>query len=142
MGRMYDIFLSHAWRFHEDWTRFSEVLDRADNFSWRNFSLPWYDPAFDPRSELGRRMVMQSLEAQVSPAHLVVVLNSVYETNSARAWVESEIELAKKHGIPIVGVPDFGKTELSEQVASFCTATLPWDWTKAVEAIKAHARSA
>ena len=27
--RIYDLFITHAWRYHDDWTRIGEMFDKA-----------------------------------------------------------------------------------------------------------------
>ena len=59
--------------------------------SWRNFSLPWHDPAMNANSEVGGRFIRDSLEAQIITVDAVVILASVYLSISARKWFEIEI---------------------------------------------------
>ena len=65
--RIYDLFITHAWRYHDDWTRVGEMFDKSLGDSWRNFSVPWYDPALDPNTEVGKRLVHRWLEQQIVP---------------------------------------------------------------------------
>lgn len=124
---MYDIFLTHAWRYHDDWSRFVALLDSMPSFEWRNFSLPWYDPAFDPRTPVGERLVMKSLEAQIAPAHCCILLSGVFQTGSARKWVDIELDLAKRHRKPVFAAPAHGSTEVPPEVARLADRVVPWD---------------
>lgn len=126
-GRVYDLFITHAWRYHDDWTRMGELLDHMPGLSWRNFSVPWYDPAMDPNTELGGRFVRRWLEQQIVPVCGVILLSSVYSSKSARKWVELEIELARKHQKPIVGVPAYGEEITSPEALSRVDVACPWD---------------
>ena len=137
---MFDIFLTHAWRYHDNWNSFVELLDSVPGFEWRNFSLPWYDPAFDPRTSLGLKMVTRSLEAQITPVHCVIVLSSVFETKSARAWVDREIDIARAHNKHIIGVPELGKDEVPQEVRDVVDQVVPWDGGAVVEMIAGGAR--
>lgn len=125
--QVYDIFITHAWRYHDDWTRMGDLLDRAMGESWRNFSVPWYDPALDPNTELGNRLVHRWLEQQIVPACGIILLSSVYDNKSARRWVELEAKLAREHGKPIIGVATFGQQEMSPGAAAMVDAVCPWD---------------
>ena len=84
--RIYDLFITHAWRYHDDWTRVGEMFDKLLGDSWRNFSVPWYDPALDPNTEVGKRLVHRWLEQQIVPTCGVILLSSVYENKSAQKW--------------------------------------------------------
>jgi len=132
----YDIFLTHAWRYHDDWNRFVSLLDGVEGFEWRNFSLPWYDPAFDPRTPVGERMVLKSLEAQIAPAHCCIVLASVFETRSARQWVDLEIGIARRLGKPLLGAPPHNGTSLPAELEQLIDRVIPWEGAAAVRTIK------
>ena len=108
--RIYDLFITHAWRYHDDWTRVGEMFDKFLGDFWRNFSVPWYDPALDPNTEVGKRLVHRWLEQQIVPTCGVILLSSVYENKSAQKWVVLEVELARKYQKRIVGLPTFGTT--------------------------------
>jgi len=138
--RTYDVFISHAWRYHDDWNRLGEVLNTVSGFRWRNFSVPWYDPALDPNTELGSRLVGQWLESQIIPADTVFFLDSVYAVKSARKWLDRELAVARAHGKPVFALPTFGETGVSDIVARLADAVLPWDAKVLVWAIRDGAR--
>ena len=123
----YDIFLTHAWRFHDDWTRFSELLDKTPGITWRNFSLPWHDPAMNANTEVGGRFIRDFLESQIIPVHGVVLLTGVYAINSARRWFDMEVEMARKHNKPLIGIPAIGEKTVPDDVSSLCDACCEWD---------------
>ena len=136
--RMYDLFISHAWRYHDDWTRMGELLDGCPGLKWRNFSVPWYDPAMDPNTEVGGRFVHRWLEQQIVPACGVILLSSVWANKSARKWVELELDLARKHGKPVVAVPPFGEAEVPADAAARADAVCGWEPHDIVKAFDAR----
>jgi hypothetical protein len=79
--KLYDLFLTHAWRYHDDWTRMAEMLDHCDGVKWRNFSVPWHDPAMDANTEVGGRSIRNWLESQIVP----VALNSLAASFASEA---------------------------------------------------------
>jgi hypothetical protein len=135
--RMYDLFITHAWRYHEDWTRAGELFDRFLGGSWRNFSVPWYDPGLDPNTEVGSRLVRRWLEQQIVPIYGVVLLSSVYDNQSARKWVLLEVELARKYNKRIVGLPHFGAETMSEGAASLVDVQCAWDAKQIIDTLDA-----
>lgn len=124
---MYDLFITHAWRYHDDWKRMVDLLNTNGVRSWRNFSLPWYDPALDARTEDGGRIVRWNLESQVIPSHAVILLSSVYDQTGARKWLDFEIEMARKHGKAIIAVPIWGETQVPAAVAAVADFVVGWD---------------
>lgn len=123
----YDLFITHAWRFHDDWNRMAEMMDAAPGIVWRNFSLPWHDPAMDPRTEVGGKFIRSFLETQIIPVKCVVFLAGVYEVNSTRRWLDLELEMARQHGKPVLALPALDATEVPEEVAALCDASSTWD---------------
>lgn len=125
--RVYDLFITHAWRYHDDWTRVAEMFDKAFGDSWRNFSVPWYDPALDANTDVGKQLVHRWLEQQIIPATGVIFLSSVYANKSAQKWVLLEVELARKHQKRIIGLPTFGSSEMPAEAAALVDAQCRWD---------------
>lgn len=137
MGKLkcYDIFLTHAWRFHDDWSKFSKLLDGNPGITWRNFSLPWHDPAIKAYTESGGRFIRDFLEGQIIPVHCVVLLTGVHEINSARRWLDMEVEIARKYNKPLIGVPAFGEKTVPNEISSLCDACCEWDVMQLVSTI-------
>ncbi len=133
--RIYDLFITHAWRYHDDWIRVGEMFDRFLGDSWRNFSVPWYDPALDPNTEVGNRLVHRWLEQQISPTCGVILLSSVYENKAARKWVVLEVDLGRKYQKRIVGLPTFGGVEMAPEAAMLADVQCSWDANEIITAI-------
>ena len=132
---MYDLFITHAWRYHEDWSRVADMLDNLSGLSWRNFSVPWHDPAMDPNSQVGGTFIRDFLESQIIPVHGVILLAGVYAVKSARRWLDLELEMARKHGKPIVGIPPMGENTVPDNVAALCDRTAGWDASAIISAL-------
>lgn len=105
-----------------------DLLDSVPNLRWRNFSLPWYDPAFPPHTMLGDRIVRERLEGQVRPAAAVILLCGVYERPSCREWLDLELAIARHHGKPVIALPPRGKDpDLHPGMADMADAVCAWD---------------
>lgn len=130
---LYDIFISHSWRYHDDWIKMGELFDQAEDIHWRNFSVPWHDPAMNPNSEVGGNFIRNWLESQIIPVHGFILLNSVYEQKSSRKWVEMEVEMARKHQKPIVSVPTFGEETVSPEVREMSDNVASWDCREIID---------
>lgn len=126
-GRRYDLFVTHAWRYHEDWARLVELLDGAPGLGWRNFSVPWYDPALDVRTESGGAAVRGLLEGQIAPVHAVILLDGVHRAGSARKWIDLELAFARRLRKPIVAVPPLDCGPVSAEALAAADAVAPWD---------------
>lgn len=137
---MYDLFISHAWRNNDEWDRFVDLLNGSSELEWRNFSLPWYDPAFDPRTPIGEKIILKSLEDQIIPSHCIFMLSGVFSSKSSLPWLEKEIEIARDHDKPIIAVPSVESGEVLEPIREAATKTISWETDEAVAAIKELAK--
>lgn len=133
---MHDLFITHAWRYHEDWKRMVELLNTNGLRSWRNFSLPWFDPALNPHTEEGRRVVRWNLETQIIPSKAVILLTSVFQQTGSRKWLDIEIEMARKHRKPIIAVPSWGEHQVPDDVAAVADRVVDWDLAALLDAIE------
>ena len=124
--KTYDLFISHAWRYHQDWNKICALLDQAPGLAWRNFSLPWHDPAMSPNSAVGGTFIRNFLETQIIPVQGVILLAGVYAIKSAQGWLDLEIEFARKHNKPIVAVPALEETVVPYEIGSLCDISADW----------------
>lgn len=130
MPRTRDLFISHAWRYHDDWSRLSALLDAHDPYAWRNFSLPWFDPALNPATHSGGETLRWSLESQIIPAHAMILLSSVFAQQGSRKWIDFEVAMARKHSKPILALPVWGEPEVPSEVADIADVVAAWDVEK------------
>lgn len=135
MTPVYDIFITHAWRYHEDWSLLAEMLDNLAELKWRNFSLPWHDPAMEPNSEVGGKFIRDFLETQIIPACGVVFLSGVYAIKSARRWLDLELEMARTYNKPVIGLPAIGEAEVPEELRPLCDGCTTWDAKAVISAL-------
>ena len=103
---MIDCFITHVWRQSEQWVTFENFLYNDKLIKWRNFSLPWHDPALKVGSGLGQKLVMKNLTNQILPTDIFFLLESLYEKKSNLFWLNFQIDVAKKNNIPIILVPE------------------------------------
>jgi hypothetical protein len=137
-----DLFLTHAWRYHDDWKRMVDVLNTQGLRAWRNFSLPWYDPALDPRTPEGGQIVCRHLETQIIPCDAVLLLSGVYQQPGCRKWVDMEVEMAHRHGKPIIAIPAIGAPEPAAEVRALADAAVGWDAIAIMEMTRQYKRNA
>ena len=99
-----DVFLSHAWRFHPEWTLLSGIIERNFSNLVRNFSLPWHDPAISPSSEYGNGFLTRQIEVQIMPVEFVFMITELFDTASNMKWLEKELDFAKNHSKQVIYV--------------------------------------
>jgi hypothetical protein len=130
-----DLFIVHAWRYHPDWKRMVDLLNAYAVRRWRNFSLPWYDPALDPRTPEGGRIVRWNLESQIIPAHAVLFLAGVWREPGTHKWLDFELDMARKHQKPVLAVPAWGEELIPDDLGSRVDIVVGWDAATIFQAV-------
>lgn len=138
MKPVYNVFVTHAWRYHADWTKALEMLETDPSVAWRNFSIPWHDPAFDANTPLGKARLHEWLESQIRPADVILFLDGVYTAKSTRRWLALEIEIGRQLGKLILALPDMHEGTVRDEVAALCDDVISWDTKALAGAIKKH----
>ena len=126
----YYLFVSHAWRYNEEYVRFVNLLDSAANFSWSNYSVPRHDPLLAGKTAALKR----ELDDQIRPAQVVVVLAGMYASYSD--WIGYEIDKATEWKKPILGVQPWGSARLPSRVTEAANRIAGWNTGSITQGIK------
>lgn len=127
----YRLFISHSWDYDDEYQRLVGLLDDADRFKYRNYSVPeeeQIDATSDDELEEALR------EGQIKPASVVIVLAGLYSTYSD--WIGKEIRMAREEDKPILGVKPWGSDKTSDYVSSLSDEMVGWNTTSIVDAIR------
>jgi hypothetical protein len=141
MKKYIDVFITHAWRYHEDWLNICEIIDNYKIVEFRNFSIPWHDPGIDLHSKIGINFIEKGLKTQIYPADIFILLNSVYEIKNAKKWIELELKYAKEFDIPIIGLPNSADGNLDKYIESHSDIVISWDKKIVIDSILTSAKS-
>jgi hypothetical protein len=128
--KTYDLFISHAWSYNEEYKRMVDFLRDAPNFKWRNYSVPEHDPL--PNSKLKER-----LYNQIKPVNAVIILSGMYVAYSD--WIQTEIDIAKGFSKPIIGVKPWGQQMVPRAVQDAADVIVGWNTDSIVGAIRQYA---
>lgn len=129
-----DIFISHVWRKEQnsEYYRLVNLLNEANNFKWRNYSVPEHDP-------LGvntDKDLRDALDRQIKPVNCVLVVSGMYVNH--RKWIQEEIEIAKKYNKPIIGIVPWGQERVPTEVQNVAIEMVNWNTSSIIEAIRKH----
>ena len=131
--RRYKIFISHAWRYNDDYASVVTRLNAEPNFRWENRSVPQHDPLL-----AGKTSELQKLlRDQMRPANAFVILGGMYAANSD--WIEFEVEFARRIGRPIIGVYPHGSDRMPLLISNNATEIVGWTAGSIVSSIRRHA---
>ena len=132
--RIYDLFISHAWRYHDDYDRLVELLNKAPNFKWRNYSVPKHDPAIDPNTDAGFQELKAALGEQIRPVNCVLIVSGMYAAH--RRWIQVEMDIASEYGKPMIGVKPWGQERIPTEVQEAVKEMVGWNTDTIVAAIR------
>ena len=134
---MRDIFVTHDWRNTPEQEAALALLDQAYGLDWRNFGTPWYDPTVDWHTPEGLAFLDEILSTQVAPATCVLVLAGLcVDSQRGRFWVERTVALARRHGLPVLGLPARGSDAAPAELAHLADVWVPWDHRQLAAAIE------
>ena len=130
--KTYDLFISHAWKYNDEYYRLEAFLNAAPNFQWRNYSVPQHDPAIVNSSNA----LSQALLRQVRPVNCVLVVSGMYTNH--REWMQAEITFAQGLSKPIVGIRPWGQQRVPAEVQNAAHAMVGWNTQSIVSAIRQY----
>lgn len=128
----YRVFISHAWKYSDDYNRIVQLLNNASNFSWQNYSVPEHDPLD------GTEDLKEGLRKQIRPVQIVVILAGMYVNYSD--WIEFEMDFADQIGKPMIGIRPLGQQKVPTEVQNRVKEMVGWNTTSIVNAIRNWSR--
>lgn len=125
--RTYNLFISHAYNYNDEYYKMVDFLNNASNLSWKNYSVPEHDQL--PMNEFARR-----LPNQISPASVIIILSGMYVPR--HEWILKEIEISQRFNKPIIGVKPWGSQVVPTAVQSVAKEIVGWNTASIVDAIR------
>lgn len=130
--KTYDLFLSHMWRNtdNSEYYRLVNLLQAANNFKWRNYSVPEHDP-------LGTKTdkeLREALDRQIRPVNCFLIISGMYV--NYRKWIQEELEIAQAYDKPIVGIIPRGQERIPVEVQNAAKEMVGWNTDSIVTAVR------
>ncbi|MEW6238378.1 MAG: TIR domain-containing protein [Candidatus Omnitrophota bacterium] len=126
----YKIFISHAWKYNDDYYRLIEYLNKEPNFVYSNYSVPEHDPV----DAGNNKKLAEELRQQIRPVEVVVILGGMYVAYSD--WIQFEIDYAKQLRKPILGVSPWSATKMPQVIQDTANAICGWNTPTIVSEIR------
>lgn len=126
----YNLFISHSWAYSDAYEKLVNLLDSADNFSYKNYSVPKDDPIHNAKYDY---QLKEAIRNQIKHASCILILAGVYSTYSK--WINIEIELAQEMGKKIIAIEPWGSERTSTIVKNNATKIVKWQTSSIVKAI-------
>lgn len=132
----YRLFISHAWKYGNDYNRLINLLDNANLFSYYNYSAPQEKPLFPPGTPMTNRDIAEKIKYKIQPSQIILVLSGMYTTYSD--WMKYEIDIAKSMNKPIIGIKPWGQERIPSYVQQNATTMVNWQTNSIISAIRSY----
>lgn len=127
----YNIFISHAWEYNEDYKTIVKWLDNS-NMDWRNMSIPEHNPKeADNNSEL-----KQKIDNNINESKVFIAIAGMYAAQNTREWINIEIGIANKYNKPFIGIIPRGHERIPEIIKDSADKLVKWNSQSLIGAIK------
>jgi hypothetical protein len=133
--KTYKIFICHAWKYDDDYSRLKELLNSVENFSWKDFSIPFYKQIYAKT----QKTLLKQIEQKMRFSNIVLVPLGMYV--NYRKWMVKELNLALSYTIPkpIVGIIPRGSKKIPQDIQDYLKDTTFWNKRAIVKSIQKHA---
>lgn len=130
--KTYDLFISHAWDYNDEYYRLVRFLHEAPNFYFRNYSVPEHD-----RLMVNSNFALDDgLWKQIRPVNVAIILSGMYVNH--RRWIQREIEIAQLLRKPIIGVMPWGQQRIPTEIQNVVITMVGWNTSSIIEAIRRY----
>ena len=132
--KTYNLFISHSWRYSDQYDRLVNLLRERGYFAFRNYSVPPDDPIHGAGNDAQLRRAIRN---HMAPCHVVLILAGVYASYSK--WINIEIELAEMNFSdpkPIIAIAPWGSERISKPVRAAADRIVRWNTESIVKAIR------
>ncbi len=130
----YRIFISHAWKYGDDYIRLTNLLDNAKYFSYYNYSAPREKPLFPIGTPYSSSDIARKITDKIKPSQVTLVIAGMY--TAYRDWMQYEIDESVRMGKPIIGICPWGNTKIPYYVSLYADEIVGWNTDSIVSAIR------
>ncbi len=130
---MYNLFISHSWKYGDAYEKLVNLLEKASYFSYKNYSVP-KDDSLPISGSNYRQKLYEGIYNQMKYATVVLVLAGVYASYSDS--INMEIEIAKILGKPIIAIEPWASENTSVIVKENANRIVAWNTSSIVDAIR------
>lgn len=136
--KTYDIFISHAWRYGDDYDRLIKMLDNVFLFDYRNYSAPKDKPLhnLDTTDASNKREIKEAIQRKIRPVNAVLVISGMYY--NYREWMKYEIDTAVSMKKPIIAIQPWGNSTIPADINIVANKVVGWNSQSIVDAIRTY----
>ncbi len=132
--RQYNIFISHAWSYHDEYDRLEQMLINAKYFNIVNYSAPREKPLAPPDEPVSKAQLKRAITEKIRHAQVVIVIAGMWANH--RDWVQYEVDEAQRMGKPILCVLPRGQERSPVDLRNLADKVVKWSVDSIVGAIR------
>lgn len=130
----YRLFISHAWKYGDNYKRLTQLLDDANYFSYINYSAPKEKPLFPAGTPKTSSQIRYLISNKIRPSQITIVISGMYAAYSD--WMQYEIDESIRMGKPILGIYPWGQVNAPSYVTNNADEMVRWNTDSIVSAIR------
>ena len=130
MAKVYNVFISHSWDHVDDLIRLRNLLNRKGYF---NVEFIESTPT-NPIHSNNVYYIRQQLSERIKSSDIVLGVAGIYASYSD--WMVWELDKAKEHNKPILGIIPWGNERVSTVVSNRADKIVRWNTDSIVDAIR------
>ena len=136
MPNLYDyrIFISHAWKYGEEYMRLVQLLDQAPYFHYYNYSAPKERPLELTSEWASKSEIQRAISNKIGKSQIELVLGGMYA--DYHDWMQYEVDEAKRMGKPILLIKPWGQTMIPRSLQDVADDMVGWNTDSIVSAIR------
>lgn len=127
----YNIFVSHAWDYNDQYNTVVDCLNRSP-LLWKNYSVPKHDPV----DANNKSKLKAALTEQIRHANIVIIIAGMYAAHSY--WIDYEIDEAQRMGKTIIALKPRGNERVPLKVQNAAKELVSWNSQSLINAIKKY----
>lgn len=128
----YHIFISHAWKYSDDYNRLVTILRNSSCFSCYDYSINADKSLTSKR--IPDYQIRQRLEEKIKHASVVLVPLGMYA--AYHDWIQAEVDIAVRLGKPVIGIKPWGQERLPQKIVSKCNKIVGWNGPSIIDSIR------
>ena len=128
---MYNLFISHSWSYSDAYNKLTSLLDNANYFTYKNYSVPKDDPIHNANND---KELYEAIKQQIRYASVVIILAGVYSSYSK--WIDKEIKIAEELEKPILAIEPWASDKTSLKVKNAADKIVKWNTDSVIRAIR------
>lgn len=135
--KTYDLFISHAWKYGDEYNKLVNFLNNTNYFKYRNYSAPEQKPLFPPGKKVADKEIREKIENKIRPVNIVLILSGMYYNH--HEWIQEELKIAKDCNKPIIAVKPWGAKITPTEISVAAKEVVGWNTDSIVNAIRKYA---